>query len=92
MGSVARVAWATPTSSQTGADPATPARPQRIAAKRLSPGGYRDRDARANVGADVKRGLGLRDVADLAASRMEVERITLKVGLEVDFGQEAAAR
>jgi len=52
----------------------------------------RDRDSRAYVGADIKRRLELCAVADLAARQMEVERIAVEIGLEVDFGRETAAR
>ena len=50
------------------------------------------RDARADVGADVERGLKLCAVAGLATGQMEVERVAVEIGLEVDFGREAAAR
>jgi hypothetical protein len=52
--------------------------------------GYRN--ARADVGADVERGLELCARAGLAASQVEVERVAIKVSLEVDFGRETAAR
>jgi hypothetical protein len=52
----------------------------------------RDRDARANVGADVERRLELCAVAGLAAGQMEIERVAVEVGFKVDFGREAAAR
>jgi hypothetical protein len=52
----------------------------------------RHRDARADVGADVERRLELCAVAGLAAGQMEVERVAVEIGLEVDFGREAAAR
>ena len=52
----------------------------------------RHRDAWVDVWADVERGLELCAVADLAAGQMEVERIAVEIGLEVDFGRETAAR
>ena len=51
----------------------------------------RYRDARADVGADVERRLELCAVAGLAPGQVEVERVALEVGLEVDFGRETAA-
>ena len=50
------------------------------------------RDARADVRADVERCLELCAVADLATGQVEVERVAVEIGLEVDFGREAAAR
>jgi len=50
------------------------------------------RDARADVWADVERGLELRAVAGLAAGQVEVERTAVEIGLEVNFGRETAAR
>jgi len=52
----------------------------------------RHRNARADVRADVERYLELRAVVDLATSQMEVERVAVEIGLEVDFGREAATR
>ncbi len=52
----------------------------------------RYRNARADVGADVQRGLEFCAVAGLAASQVEVERVAVEVSLEVDFGRETAAR
>jgi hypothetical protein len=52
----------------------------------------RHRDAWADVGADVERCLELCAVAGLATGQMEVERVAVEIGLEVDFGREAAAR
>ncbi len=52
----------------------------------------RDRDARPNVGADGKRRFELCAVADLAPGQVEVERVAVEIGLEVDFGRETAAR
>ena len=49
------------------------------------------RDARADIRADVERCLELDAVADLAAGEVEVEGASVEVGLEVDFGGEAAA-
>ena len=49
------------------------------------------RDARANIRADVERRFELDAVADLAGGEVEVERASVEVGLEVDFGGEAAA-
>ena len=51
-----------------------------------------DRDARADVWADVERCLELRAVARFAWGQMEVERMAVEIGLEVDFGREAATR
>ena len=44
------------------------------------------RNARADVGTDVERRLELFAVASLAASQVEVERVAVEIGLEVDFG------
>ncbi len=52
----------------------------------------RYRNARTDVGADIKRGLELGAVADLATGQMEVERVAVEIGLEVDFGRKTAAR
>ena len=52
--------------------------------------GYRD--ARADVWADVERCLELRAVAGLARGQVEVERLTVEIGLKVDFGRKAATR
>ena len=49
-------------------------------------------DARAYVRADVERCLELRAVARLASGQVEVERTAVEIGLEVDFGREAATR
>ena len=51
-----------------------------------------DGDARADVGSDVERGLELGAVADLATGQVEVERLAVEIGLEVDLGRETAAR
>jgi hypothetical protein len=50
------------------------------------------RDARADVRADVERCLELRAVAGLACGQVEVERLAVEIGLEVDFGRKAATR
>ena len=50
------------------------------------------RDARTNVWADIERGFELCAVAGLARGQVEVERMAVEIGLEVDFGREAAAR
>jgi hypothetical protein len=50
------------------------------------------RDARANVGADVQQGRELPAVARLAAGQMEGDRQAGKIGLEMDLGREPAAR
>ena len=50
------------------------------------------RDARADVWADVERCLELRAVARLTWGQVEVERMAVEIGLEVDFGREAATR
>jgi hypothetical protein len=50
------------------------------------------RDARADIRADVERYLELRAVACLARGQVEVERIAVEIGLEVDFGRKAATR
>ena len=52
----------------------------------------RHRNARADVRADVERCLELSTVADLAAGQVEVERVAVEIGLEVDFCRETAAR
>jgi hypothetical protein len=52
----------------------------------------RHRDARADVGADVERRFELCAVAGLATCQVEVERVAVEIGLEVDFGRETAAR
>ena len=52
----------------------------------------RHRNAWANVGTDVERRLELCAVADLAAGQVEVERIAVEIGFEVDFGRETASR
>ena len=52
--------------------------------------GYRD--ARADVWPDVERGLELRAVAGFATGQVKVERMAVEIGLEVDFGREAATR
>jgi hypothetical protein len=52
----------------------------------------RYRDTRADIWADVERGLELCAVARLAAGQVEVERVAFEIGLEVDFGRETAAR
>ena len=50
------------------------------------------RNARANVRTDVERGLELSAVARLAWAQVEVERMAVEIGFEVDFGREAATR
>jgi hypothetical protein len=52
----------------------------------------RDRDARADVWADIERCLELCAVADLASGQVKVERVAVEVGLKVDFGRETTAR
>jgi len=52
----------------------------------------RDRDARADVRPDIKRCLELGAVAGFTTGQMEVERVAVEIGLEVDFCREAAAR
>ena len=52
----------------------------------------RDRDARADVRPDIKRRLELGAVAGFTTGQMEVERVAVEIGLEVDFCREAAAR
>jgi len=52
----------------------------------------RYRDARADVGPDIERRLELCAVAGLTPGQMEVERVAVEIGLEVDFGRETAAR
>jgi hypothetical protein len=52
----------------------------------------RYRDARADVWADIERCLELCAVAGLAAGQVEVERVAVEIGLEVDFRRETAAR
>jgi hypothetical protein len=51
----------------------------------------RHRDARADVWPDVERRLELGAVTDLTAGEVEVERVAVEIGLEVDLGREAAA-
>ena len=50
------------------------------------------RDARGNVRADVERCFELGAVAGLAPGQVEVERVAVEIGLEVDFGRESAPR
>ena len=52
----------------------------------------RHRDARADVWADIERCLELYAVAGVAAGQVEVERVAVEIGLEVDFRRETAAR
>jgi hypothetical protein len=52
----------------------------------------RYRDARADIRADIERRLELCVVACLAAGQVEVERVAVEIGLDVDFGRETAAR
>ncbi len=52
----------------------------------------RHRDTRADIGAEVERRLELGAVAGLTPGQMKVERVAVEIGLEVDFGREAAAR
>ena len=49
-------------------------------------------NARADVGTDVERRLELCAVAGLATGQVEVERIAVEIGLEMDFGRETASR
>ena len=51
-----------------------------------------NRHARRDVWTEIERSLELRGVAYLAAGQVEIEWITIEVGLEVDFCREAAAR
>ena len=44
-----------------------------------------------NVRADVERCFELRAVAGLTWGQVEVERMAVEIGLEVDFGRETAA-
>jgi hypothetical protein len=50
------------------------------------------RDARADVGAAVERCHELRAVAGFATGQVEIERMAVEIGLEVNFGREAATR
>ena len=50
------------------------------------------RDARSDIRADVERCLELCAVAGLATGQVEIEGTTVEIGLEVDFGREAATR
>ena len=52
----------------------------------------RHHNARTGVGADVEPRLELYGVAYLAVGQVEVERVAVEIGLEVDFGRETAAR
>ena len=45
-----------------------------------------------DVRADVERCLELRAVAGFATGQVEVERMAVEIGLEVNFGREAATR
>ena len=45
-----------------------------------------------NIGTDVEQDFELLAVAFLATGQMEVERVAPKVGFQVDFGREPAAR
>ena len=47
---------------------------------------------RGRMWPDVERCLELGAVAGFTAGQMEVERVAVEIGLEVDFGREAAAR
>ena len=47
------------------------------------------RSARRNVRPQVEQGFEMRAVADLTAGQAKAQRITIPVGLEVDFGREA---
>jgi hypothetical protein len=51
-----------------------------------------DCDARTDVRADVERCLELGAVAGFATGQVEVERMAVEIGLEVNFGREAATR
>jgi hypothetical protein len=48
-------------------------------------------NARTDVWADVERRLELCAVAGLATGQVEVERVAVEIGLEVDFGRETTA-
>jgi len=50
------------------------------------------RDTRTDVGSDIERGLELGGIAGFAAGQVEVERVAVEIGLEVNFGREAATR
>ena len=50
------------------------------------------RDARADVRTDVEQCLEFSAIAGLATCQVKVERAAVEIGLEVDFGREAAAR
>ena len=49
------------------------------------------RHARRDVRTEIKGSFELRGVAHLAAGQVEVERIAVEIGLEMDFRREAAA-
>ena len=63
-------------------------RPVRVAVVAL----VRHGDAWAGIRSNVERCLKLCAVADLATGQVEVEGITVEIGLEMDFGRETAAR
>ena len=50
------------------------------------------RDTRADVRTDVERCLEFSASTGLATGQVKVERAAVEIGLEVDFGREAAAR
>ena len=50
-----------------------------------------DRHTRRDIRTEIERRFELRGVAYLAAGEVEIKRIAIEVGLEVDFGREAAA-
>jgi hypothetical protein len=52
----------------------------------------RYRDARIDVGAEVKRRLEQCAVAGLSAGKVEVEKVAVEISFEVDFGRESAPR
>ncbi len=63
-------------------------RPVRVAVIAL----IRHCDAWAGIRSNVERCLELCAVADLATGQVEVERIAVEIGLEMDFGRETATR
>lgn len=63
-------------------------RPVRVAVIAL----VRHRDAWAGIRSNIERCLELCAVTDLATGQVEVERIAVEIGLEMDFGREATTR
>jgi hypothetical protein len=49
-------------------------------------------DAQTDAGANVEQLFEFPTVAGLASGQVEVERVAVEIGLEVDFGRETAAR